>query len=202
MYTLHVDLHVYYNPPMEEFGPGIVFTRQIELPFPAYNGLRIHSSAFDSCPTPMGYTLKEVIWDVDRSVFVAKTKHMNSGFAIAEILGELRALVMRGWRYGSYVDDYPDPEDHPIELGSGPSWSDSGSSSSGRPPMTDVVGGTGPRAILMQSIGHLTRMNVTQHSIGSTGSATSPSCPTIGFQTRSKSIWPPTVIRTMESNAG
>lgn len=115
MYKLHLDLHVSFDPPIPENGPPIILTREIELPFPAYNGLSIHSVEFDACWDPLGYPLSDVIWDVDRSVFLAKTENAFSGFPIAEIAGELRRMIKRGWRLGSFRDAYPEPDDDDIE---------------------------------------------------------------------------------------
>jgi hypothetical protein len=110
MHTLHLDLHLHFLPPMTETGPGIVVTRVIELPFPAADGLRVYSRSFDDNYDPMGFELKEVVWDVDRQVFLADTYYVSHDLPMAFIADEIRAWVGRGWRLGSYRDDYPEPD--------------------------------------------------------------------------------------------
>ncbi|HPF41471.1 MAG TPA: hypothetical protein PK093_22775 [Phycisphaerae bacterium] len=110
MYKVNLDLHLKYVPPMSEYGPGIVVTRVLELPFPVSNGIRIHSRLIDECPDPMGFTLEDVVWDMDREVFLASTS-IEYDFPITWIPGELRRWLSRGWKLGSYRDEYPDPLD-------------------------------------------------------------------------------------------
>jgi len=110
MFRLHMDLHLHYVPPITEAGPGIIMTREIEIPFPAFEGLRVYSPAFDDCPDPMGFTLKEVVWDVDRQVFLADTYLASHDLPMAFIADDIRAWLGRGWRLGSFCDDYPEPD--------------------------------------------------------------------------------------------
>jgi len=109
MYTLHLDLHLHFVPPMTETGPGIVVTRVIELPFPASDGLRVYSKRFDDNYDPMGFELKEVVWDLERQVFLADTYYVSHDLPMAFIADEVRAWLGRGWRLGSYRDEYPEP---------------------------------------------------------------------------------------------
>lgn len=110
MYTLHLDLHLYFVPPMTEHGSGIVVTREIELPFPAFEGLRVFSKKFEDCPDPTGFTLKEVVWDIDRKVFLAETSLISQDLPIACIPDSIRDWIEHGWRLGSYCDDYAEPD--------------------------------------------------------------------------------------------
>jgi hypothetical protein len=109
MYRLHLDLH-WVVSPMGEHGRGITFTRELELPFPAHDGLRLHSRQMDECSEPLGYELKEVIWDMDRGVFLAKTRVIDQDLPLAMLEDQLRGWLAMGWRLGSYVDAYPEPE--------------------------------------------------------------------------------------------
>lgn len=108
MFKLHLDLCIHFVPPMGEHGAGITVTRALELPFAPINGLRVFSRAFDECPEPEGFTLKDVIWDVDRQVFLAQTELVSHDFPMPFIPTEIRAWLDRGWRFGSYRDAYAD----------------------------------------------------------------------------------------------
>jgi len=41
MFTLELDLSLFYEPLMDEYQPGIVVTREVELPFPPMEGLSL-----------------------------------------------------------------------------------------------------------------------------------------------------------------
>jgi hypothetical protein len=73
MYTVKLDLHLTYTPPMREATPPIVLTRDLVLPFPAADGMKVHSEAMDPVIPPLGLVLEDVIWDMDREVFRATT---------------------------------------------------------------------------------------------------------------------------------
>ncbi|MBX3388621.1 MAG: hypothetical protein KF691_04115 [Phycisphaeraceae bacterium] len=111
MYKLHLDLHLYFVPPMTEDGAGIIVTREIELPFPAFEGLRVFSKEFDDCPEPLGFTLKDVVWDVDRKLFLADSSLISSGLPIACIPDSIRDWIHHGWRLGSLRDAYIEPDE-------------------------------------------------------------------------------------------
>lgn len=106
MYTLCLDLHLRFVPPMSEHAPGIVLTRTLTLPFPPYSGLVIHGRAMDDCPDPLGFHLTEVIWDMDREVFLAHTIVVPGDEPLALIPDTIRGWMGRGWKLGSYRDDY------------------------------------------------------------------------------------------------
>lgn len=109
MFTLDLDLHLYFEPPMTDAGDGIVLTRKLELPFPPYEGLRVFSKTMDDCPEPMGMTVKDVVWDIDRGVFIADTYVHDHDLPMPSILDSIRRWIGLGWRLGSYGDHYPDP---------------------------------------------------------------------------------------------
>jgi len=111
MFTLHLDLHVHFVPPMTETGKGLVLTREVQLPFAPVNGQRIFSRAFDECPYPGGCQLEEVVWDTDRQVFLASSVLICHDFPMPEIPGIVRTWIDMGWRLGSYLDTYPAPDD-------------------------------------------------------------------------------------------
>ena len=101
MYTVHLDLVVYFVPIMNETGPGIRFTRKIELPFPAYEGLAVYSRFMEQGSEPLGYVLKNVIWNMDENFFYAETGCSNHT-EIATIPYDLGVLFQEGWELGSW----------------------------------------------------------------------------------------------------
>lgn len=116
MYTLHLDLHMSFVPPMSGHR-GVVLTRELKLPFAPVEDLIIFSKAIDDCPEPEGLCLKGVIWDLDREVFLAHTEYAQAGFPMDEIVEMLRGWVDLGWRWGSYRDFYKAPDDkEPSEI--------------------------------------------------------------------------------------
>jgi hypothetical protein len=111
MFTLHLDLHIQFVPPMSEHSTGVVLTREVTLPFAPAEDLVIFSKAFDECPEPGGFVLKGVTWDVDRGVFLAHTILVNQDVPMPMIPGMLRTWLDVGWRFGSCLDFYMVPED-------------------------------------------------------------------------------------------
>ena len=101
MYTVHLDLIVHFVPIMNETAPGIRFTRTIELPFPAYDGLVVYSRLMEQGSEPLGYALKNVIWNLDGSFFYAETRCSNL-IDIATIPYELGVIFQEGWKLGSW----------------------------------------------------------------------------------------------------
>ncbi len=107
MFPLELDLRLTFDPPMSpRHVGGVILTRRLELPFPAYDGLRVFAKAMDDCPDPMGFELKEVVWDLERGVFLAHAYLSNHGLPMGCIASELRGWLRRGWRFGSYRDAY------------------------------------------------------------------------------------------------
>ncbi|MFA9476939.1 hypothetical protein ACERK3_01405 [Phycisphaerales bacterium AB-hyl4] len=111
MYKLELDLHLYFDPPMEDRGGGIVVTRTIELPFAPSPGLMVYGQDLDECPEPGGWPLKDLTWDIDREVFLATTSLSSHGMPMAMIPDVLQGWLARGWRLGSYMETYPEPDD-------------------------------------------------------------------------------------------
>lgn len=113
MYSLEIDLELYFVPPMEDFGNGISVTRTLNLPFVPHSGLLVFGQELDDCPTPGGFPLAGVTWDVDRQVFLAKSKLTVHDWPIVAIPDEVRAWVERGWRLGSFMEHYEDEDGRP-----------------------------------------------------------------------------------------
>lgn len=107
MYDIDLDLVLHFVPPMDDKGPGIRLNRTFQLPFPPSTDVFIFSKEWEGFEEePLGYHLKEITWDADRSCFLAQTFICHHGDPIAIIPHELRQLLKCGWRFGSYVDKY------------------------------------------------------------------------------------------------
>ncbi len=111
MYSLELDLELYFVPPMEDFGNGVALTRTLDLPFVPHSGLIVFGRELDDCPVPGGIPLKDVTWDVDRRVFLAKSTVALQDWPIVAIPDEIGQWVYRGWRLGSYLEQYEEDED-------------------------------------------------------------------------------------------
>jgi hypothetical protein len=108
-YILHLDLHLLFVPPMNEYGRGVVMHRELELPFVPTSGLCVCGESLDECAGPIGFTLKNLTWDIDRRVFLAESWYNIHDDAIAHIPDTIRGLLDREWNLGSYQDSY-EPE--------------------------------------------------------------------------------------------
>jgi hypothetical protein len=117
VYRLELDLLLSFVPPMEEHARAICLTRTLELPFPPWDGLILTSEALNGRPDPMGYVLKEVTWDMDSQVFLAKTQASIHGLPIACIPYDIRDLLDLGWRYGSVADSYGTDDEQDEHVG-------------------------------------------------------------------------------------
>tara|TARA_A100000171_G_C2139571_1_gene153661 strand:+ start:285 stop:1010 length:726 start_codon:yes stop_codon:yes gene_type:complete len=111
MHTLHLDLHLKFVPPMSEHGPGIVLTRSIELPFVPESSIRLYGTSIDQCPDPLGFSLDDLTWDIDREVFLASTSLISHDEPLAFILDTIREWIGLGWSIGSYHDTYGEPDE-------------------------------------------------------------------------------------------
>lgn len=110
-YNVLIDFSVRYSPPMSEIGRGILLTRAVVLPFPPREKLSIHSTTMDELGSePIGFRLTDIIWDMDRRVFLAKTSLDCSGMSLTEIPNDLSRWLDKGWVFGSYVDGYATDE--------------------------------------------------------------------------------------------
>lgn len=114
-HAIELDLHLVFDPPMDEHGRGIVVTRRIDLPFVPFDGLQIYSRTWEECPEPLGFKLKDVVWDADRKVFLATTHNILSGFPFATIPDEVRSWLDNGWRLGSWMEHYQQEEEPAAE---------------------------------------------------------------------------------------
>ncbi len=116
MFRLEIDLSIHFVPPMDEHGPGIRLTQSFELPFPPFDRLSLTGNAFNPySPSPEGFPLKGVTWDVDRRVFLANIVLDCHDHPIALISDELRTWIESGWRLGSLSAAYEqaDTDDEP-----------------------------------------------------------------------------------------
>ena len=105
-YTLYIDVHLTFEPPMADKQPGIVLTNTVELPFVPTTGLIITGRMFNDPPISEGVPLKELTWDVDRQSFWAYFEHGYVDFPILCIPQEIQYWLDRGWKFGSYADSY------------------------------------------------------------------------------------------------
>lgn len=110
MFRLDIDVSHFFLPLMEENGRGIVVTRSLELAIAPFEGLFLTGSAFNDTSSSMGFKLEDVTWDCDRGLFLAHSSLVHSGLPIAYIPAELSSWVDRGWRLGSFDEDYEDDE--------------------------------------------------------------------------------------------
>jgi hypothetical protein len=106
MFTLLLDLSQVFAPPMAESSAGICLTRQFELPFPPFNGLSLNGAVLRDVPDWSGHKLKDVTWDIDRQVFLAKAKLVHVNLPIPYIADEIRSWLDRGWRLRSFEELY------------------------------------------------------------------------------------------------
>lgn len=117
MHKVEVEFRHIFTPLMDEHGAGISLLRTIELPFVPTSELAVYSREFDPTPVPVGLVLKEIVWDMDRQVFLAKSSLIDSGLPIAMIPHELKSWIDLGWRFGSHDETYdPEPSEKPTNL--------------------------------------------------------------------------------------
>lgn len=105
MYTLELDLKLGLIPMVGDGAP-VSLTRTLTLPFPAYAGLVLFAKGMDNCPQPLGLHLSEVVWDIDREVFLAETG-VQEEVPIGMIAVTYQQWIDRGWTPGSCHDRYP-----------------------------------------------------------------------------------------------
>lgn len=106
VYRLELDLVLHFVPLMNELEAGIRLIRTIDLPFVPTEKIAIYSRTFDDCPEPMGFYPKQIIWDVDRRVFLSETHYSYGGEPLAIIPEDIAEWLERGWQFGSYADKY------------------------------------------------------------------------------------------------
>lgn len=106
MFDLDIDLVVHFVPQMNTEGRGIRLRRSMQIPFPPSAEVSVFSKSWDEIDEPLGFRLKDITWDLDRSRFLAITEQSICGTPIVMIPHEIRWIMRRGWKYGSFVDDY------------------------------------------------------------------------------------------------
>ena len=111
MFTLHLDISLTITPLMQEEIGGIMLTRTFELPFAPTSGLFLSAVALNGQALPQGFKLENVTWDADRQVFLADTSLTEVGLPLPYVADTLAEWLDRGWKLGSYADDYPSQED-------------------------------------------------------------------------------------------
>ena len=57
MFTVELDLHLTFDPPMRESDTGIIVNRTLQLPFAPSEGTSVHGAGWDFFDEPHGYVL-------------------------------------------------------------------------------------------------------------------------------------------------
>ena len=113
-FVLELDLHVYFEPLMNEHWPGLLFTRTIQLPFIPSTKIAVGGFSLEGeCVPPLGYLPSDLIWDVDREVFLAITKASHQSL-IVYLPDIIREYLEQGWRLGSWKQNYDNDFESPI----------------------------------------------------------------------------------------
>ena len=111
MFDVEMDVSLTFDPPMDANSRGIHVTRRFKLPFAPQKGFALTGRVFSDHPDPEGFMLQNVVWDEDRRVFLVDSSASTLDFPIALIPDELRSWIERGWRLGSYRDNYEQDEE-------------------------------------------------------------------------------------------
>ncbi|MBL1217956.1 MAG: hypothetical protein D8M59_10730 [Planctomycetes bacterium] len=115
-YTLQVEISLYFIPPMTEAGRGIGLLQHFRLPFVPVHGMILTGGAFNTSPSPEGYMLRDVTWDVDREMFLATSSLHMYGEPLGLVPEEIAEWYARGWRLGHNVDWYEEATPEPDEV--------------------------------------------------------------------------------------
>ena len=101
-YTLELDLHLFFTPLMQDWGDGIVMTCTLQLPFPPSDKTTIGGRSIEGDCQPLGYRLRDTIWDVDRKRFIATTTADHGGGPLAYIPDDTvrKNVLRRAARFG------------------------------------------------------------------------------------------------------
>ncbi len=114
-YTLELDLHLFFTPLMQNWGHGIVMTRALQLPFPPADKIALGGQSIEGdCLPPLGYRLRNTIWDVDRERFIATTAADCGGGPLAYIADDIDRHLREGWSIGSWQRHYDKSWTSPI----------------------------------------------------------------------------------------
>ncbi|MEZ6082287.1 MAG: hypothetical protein R3C56_43410 [Pirellulaceae bacterium] len=101
-----LDLHLFFTPLMHEFGDGIVFTQTFTLPFPPSPKIAIGGRSVGEVMPLLGYKPRDIVWDVDRQVFLASTHEIHQSSPLAFIPLDMALPLENGWRIGSWQKHY------------------------------------------------------------------------------------------------
>ena len=100
---------------MQDWGDAIVMTRTIQLPFPPDDKTTIGGRSIEGdCQPPLGYRLRNTIWDVDRERFIATTAADCGGGPLAYIADDIDRHLSEGWSIGSWRTHYDKSWKSPI----------------------------------------------------------------------------------------
>lgn len=114
-FRVELDLHLFFVPLMQELGDGITLTRTLDLPFPPNSKIMIGGRSIEGdCIPPLGYRLSDILWDVDRETFLAKTVTSHHGSPVAFVPSDIETYVQDGWKIGSWQDFYDSDRKCPI----------------------------------------------------------------------------------------
>ena len=115
-FRVELDLHLYFTPLMRQVGDGIVLTRTLDLPFPPNGKIMIGGKSIEGdCTPPLGYHLADIVWDVDRQVFLTNTVMCLDGTPLAFVPMEIEMQVDNGWKIGSWRKFYDRTWKSPID---------------------------------------------------------------------------------------
>jgi hypothetical protein len=110
VFSFDIDMSIYFAEILNEHGRGIRVTRRFELPFVPHQDILLSSFSLNGDDIPMGYKINEITWDIDRQVFFGQTCVVMHATPIAFIPFEIRSWLKRGWRLGTYEDNYKKPD--------------------------------------------------------------------------------------------
>lgn len=77
--------------------------------------IRLCGASIDLCPDPLGFSLEDLTWDIDREVFLASTTLISHDEPLAFVPDTIREWIGLGWKLGSYHDTYVEPEEDDSE---------------------------------------------------------------------------------------
>lgn len=114
-FRVELDLHLFFAPLMQEIGDGIILTRTLDLPFPPNSKIMVGGRSIEGdCIPPLGYRMSDILWDVDREIFLAKTVTSHHGSPIAFVPMDIERYLEDGWKIGSWQDFYNRDRQCPI----------------------------------------------------------------------------------------
>jgi len=107
MYKVQLEIELYFVPPMDEHDPGVSLVKTIELPFQPVPEMGLVGDSLEGNPFPPGLVIKELSWDVDRRLFLAKLADYHfGGDSLSGQAYTLREWIEHGWTLGHLQDPY------------------------------------------------------------------------------------------------